>query len=278
VSLVLFFLSLAASASAELIEALVHMRARKLVQGVTALVGEELKKAIYAHPLVAGLSRASTELVSQKATRACKLPSYIPAPVFARALASALDSLVAPKAAPDVTSALPDDSRMKAVLKALAPQGVHRVEDVLKDLEGWYNAGMDRVSGWYKRYSQLVLLILGLLFGVVLNVDLISVTQTVAQSSALRENLVAAARVPPSPTPDASPTGITPAVERLASLSVPLGWKCKDAKDPRAVPRTPLEWTLKVLGLLLTALGVSLGAPFWFDVLNRLSVVRATVK
>jgi hypothetical protein len=66
-------------------------------------------------------------------------------------------------------------------------------------------------------------------------------------------------------------------VDRLASLSVPLGWSADD-KDPRAVPHDALGWTLKVLGLLLTALGVSLGAPFWFDVLNKLSVVRATVK
>jgi hypothetical protein len=34
----------------------------------------------------------------------------------------------------------------------------------------------------------------------------------------------------------------------------------------------------KVLGFLLTALAVSPGAPFWFDVLNTPSVGRAMVK
>jgi hypothetical protein len=38
-----------------------------------------------------------------------------------------------------------------------------------------------------------------------------------------------------------------------------------------------MEWILKVLGLLLTGLAVSLGAPFWFDVLNKIVVVRSTV-
>jgi hypothetical protein len=31
-------------------------------------------------------------------------------------------------------------------------------------------------------------------------------------------------------------------------------------------------------GWLLTALAATLGAPFWFDVLNRLMVIRSTVK
>jgi hypothetical protein len=30
--------------------------------------------------------------------------------------------------------------------------------------------------------------------------------------------------------------------------------------------------------MILTALAVSLGSPFWFDVLNKIIVVRATVK
>jgi hypothetical protein len=38
------------------------------------------------------------------------------------------------------------------------------------------------------------------------------------------------------------------------------------------------SWFLKVLGIFITALAVSQGAPFWFDVLNKFIVVRSTVK
>src|SRR6185436_16022170 len=47
------------------------------------------------------------------------------------------------------------------------------------------------------------------------------------------------------------------------------------------------EWTqgvnlfagmMALAGWLLTIFGISLGAPFWFDVLNKFIVVRATVK
>jgi hypothetical protein len=38
------------------------------------------------------------------------------------------------------------------------------------------------------------------------------------------------------------------------------------------------SWTLKIIGWLLTALAVSLGAPFWFDLLNKFIVIRSAVK
>ncbi|MEG3144919.1 hypothetical protein U1839_09655 [Sphingomonas sp. RT2P30] len=40
-----------------------------------------------------------------------------------------------------------------------------------------------------------------------------------------------------------------------------------------------LAWWLAIVGgWLITAIGVTFGAPFWFDVLNRFMVVRSTVK
>jgi hypothetical protein len=34
----------------------------------------------------------------------------------------------------------------------------------------------------------------------------------------------------------------------------------------------------RLLGWLFTALALSLGAPFWFDLLNKFMVVRSTIK
>jgi hypothetical protein len=41
-------------------------------------------------------------------------------------------------------------------------------------------------------------------------------------------------------------------------------------------PATTQGWRLKALGLLLTIAAVSQGAPFWFDLLNRVTNLRAT--
>ena len=42
---------------------------------------------------------------------------------------------------------------------------------------------------------------------------------------------------------------------------MPLGWRSR--------PEGLVEWAAKVAGLLFTTVALSLGAPFWFDLLNR---------
>jgi hypothetical protein len=48
--------------------------------------------------------------------------------------------------------------------------------------------------------------------------------------------------------------------------------------DPRRFPDDVRGWLLKLLGFFLTALAVSQGAPFWFDLLNKIIVIRSTIK
>jgi hypothetical protein len=71
----------------------------------------------------------------------------------------------------------------------------------------------------------------------------------------------------------------------IEGLGLPIGWDTGD--DPqRKWPgwhwKRDGGWWDQIywhgLGWLLTALAISLGAPFWFDVLNKFIVVRSTVK
>jgi len=74
-------------------------------------------------------------------------------------------------------------------------------------------------------------------------------------------------------------------ISKIEGLGIPLGW-------PAPKPDEKLGWFERVwqqaspvlerpttyLGWLLTAIAVSLGAPFWFDMLNKIMVVRSTIK
>ncbi|MGH7165695.1 MAG: hypothetical protein ACREIS_09260 [Nitrospiraceae bacterium] len=74
-------------------------------------------------------------------------------------------------------------------------------------------------------------------------------------------------------------TRITQLREELQQLQLPIGWAWSNG-DPRRVP-DPHDirgWFMKVLGLLFTTIAVSLGAPFWFDMLNKLINIRAAGK
>jgi hypothetical protein len=57
-------------------------------------------------------------------------------------------------------------------------------------------------------------------------------------------------------------------LDRLRAAGLPIGWSSRNR------PAGLGAWLLKILGLAVTAVAATLGAPFWFDVLNRLGSLR----
>ncbi len=55
-------------------------------------------------------------------------------------------------------------------------------------------------------------------------------------------------------------------LQGVQTAGIPLGWT--------AAPRG-CEWANKIIGLILTIFAISLGAPFWFDVLNKIVSIRS---
>ena len=165
------------------------------------------------------------------------------------------------------------------------------------NLETWYNGTMDRVSGWYKRRAQRSLFLVGFLIAVGLNIDAITIVRELSESSALRQAAVAAvenaAATPSGSQPTDPPSLLSMEYEMarnaIRDIGYPVGW---DEWWP-APQRTQLTCSARSLclrgiyvpyafavamGWLATALAVMLGAPFWFDVLNKFMVIRSTVK
>ncbi len=56
--------------------------------------------------------------------------------------------------------------------------------------------------------------------------------------------------------------GLEDTLNTLSQFDIPLGWV--------VLPQTAFGWFLKIIGLLLTTLAISLGAPFWFDFLRKI--------
>jgi hypothetical protein len=156
-------------------------------------------------------------------------------------------------------------------------------------IEVWFNNAMDRASGWYKRRTQLIVFVIAAAATAAANADTIQIAKTLANDPALREALVAQAQEfaknppPASQGSGAQPQGNTAVgaaqsqaefirenAATLQNLGLKLGWQ--DESKARIV------WLNKILGLLLTSLAVSMGAPFWFDMLNKIIAVRATGK
>lgn len=80
-------------------------------------------------------------------------------------------------------------------------------------LSSWYDSHMERVSGWYKRNIQIMLVYIGLLIALAFNVDTIQIINTLQHNTALSNALAAVTQAyyqryanakPGSPPPNAS--------------------------------------------------------------------------
>jgi hypothetical protein len=231
------------------------------------------------------------------------LPAYIPSRTFALALIDILNAnkAMGADAMASITKFLVDhqnDGGNKAgqALLTLAIDARGDIVAFQRNLEQWYNDAMDRVSGWYKRYTQRALIVVGIILAIAFNVDSLRVARTLWLDRDARQAMVNAAG---SYTKDKSaPTSQSPQdLEKLeaqlqsnvqafsdvtTSSLLPLGWKHPWGYYESYFRSSPKDATFSVLtllaGWLMTALAISLGAPFWFDTLNRFMVVRSTVK
>jgi hypothetical protein len=301
--LVYLLMSLIMTAVRETIESWRKSRAVQLERAIGELLQGDtgLLTDFYNHPLIYGLHRGqrrSATIVQDAGTtkrapgtltglNRHDLPSYIPRETFAAALLDLLGS-----------------GRITHQQLDRAFYGLDRLSGgnlqlVRRELEDWYDGAMDRASGWYRRRTQHILLVLGLAVSLLLNVNSIVIGRHLAvdeQARVYTDRL--AEQITQQGQPQTS-AQIEVFRSQLDQVGLPIGWSdAARAAISASFPTAPDGWSdnrlegrdigfaLAWLGALLsiaagyaiTAFAMMLGAPFWFDVLNRIMVIRSTVK
>jgi hypothetical protein len=302
--------SMICSAVREGIEAWLKTRAAYLERGIRELLhdprGKALARAMYEHPLIYSLYAgkykppAKPDVKPGLLARGVGLPSYIPARNFATALMDIAARGPNPALASDNRAPVLNLETIRANVINIESEPVQRVlltaidsaqgslEQARLNLQDWYDSGMDRVSGWYKRSTQWVLFGVGLTAAVVLNINSITIVDFLYRDDTARAAIVAQAQAASEDT-SFTTGGYQVAKRELDALRLPIGWS-RAWGAPRPVtgldPVTgrPREWDPwnglagPILGWLVTALAATMGAPFWFDLLNKVMVIRSTVK
>jgi len=152
-------------------------------------------------------------------------------------------------------------------------------------LQSWFDDSMERLAGTFKRKTQLFISGLALLVAGLLNVDTLEIATRLQNDGALRDGLVAQARqavaqnAPGSDTASGSQSrAVNPDAikwqQQLGKIRLPIGWGTDDTET--GLPESFGDWWRKVAGILITAVALSLGAPFWFDLLGKLVNLRQT--
>ena len=241
----------------EALASALKLRSKSLLSGVKALLNDEkftgLALELYNHALInptdAGKAATEKDLKHK--------PSYIESKQFAVALIDVLQTAGGDFAqlAKDIEKI--QDPQLRQLLKGMYARAAGKIENLRADVAGWFDTGMERVSGAYKRQTQLICLILGLLVAAFLNIDSFHLFQSLWQHPTL------AAQISMPDTTDAGK-----ALEGLKAL--PIGWK--------GVPALDAGLLLMFVGWLVTASSALFGAPFWFDLLQRMIQLRGTGK
>ncbi len=156
------------------------------------------------------------------------------------------------------------------------------------NVEVWFNDAMDRCGGWYKRWTQKVLLVISIVLVVSTNADTIMLVKRFSRDNALRASIISAAErvVQNNAGNPAENTAGNPAekppdarqalLKEAENIQLPLGWM-SNPNDPfksDQIPNSFPGWLLKGLGLLISVFAISLGAPFWFDILSKFINLR----
>lgn len=261
-------LSLICSSVTELISQLLGWRAQTLEQGVRNLITDPAtREAFYRHPLIRSLGNPT-------ASGERGHPSYLPSDMFALVLLDVLAPAQSDQKAPAKDQ--PVAGELRQALQALAGTAGTNLEVLRGKVEGWFDDVMDRASGWYKRKAQWMLLAVAVVVTGIANADAISLATSLWQSPSLRASVVEAASAYASEQAANGEEGtldeLRQHLDELANRGLPLGW----GGDKVLSSREAGPWASKLAGLLLTALAASLGAPFWFDLVNKLINVRST--
>jgi len=319
------FVSLLSSMINEWFAGVLAMRGRMLWRGVKNLVGSELGQQVHEHPLVAGLKHPTWFAGLSRLLRLnTAWPAYVPTQTFVLGLLSSLDEEKGlPTDAEGLRGAVEkiEDKAVRRALLTLVDNAAGDFEQAKQGIGDWFDASMDEVSGWYKRWSQTMLLGISLAVAMVMGVDSLQIGEELWTDDELRGRVVAAATdyleqhsdsvsaaapaVPP--TVDASGAAAQQAVaadqtaggdasgasevsdreelealvQEFQDLDLPL---ISLAEARRKYPEASFlavfwQWLSgHFLGFLLTGLAASLGAPFWFDLLNRFVNLRAGFK
>lgn len=273
VGLVLMYLllSLICTIINEFIASAFKLRAGNLRKGLENLIDDpNLRAAFYNAPLIKSAERISGP----------KGPSYLPSRTFALSILDMLKKENKVEKFDSVQDALAainelPQSDVKDALLSLAQNSAETVDDFRDSVSTWFDDTMDRAAGIYKRRLQLISIVISLFIAIAVNADSINVTKTLWVDNALRAQIAQSAAQIVS---DAQDVDELMDIEQLQAdlRPLPIGWDVAGPAFATDWYKSFAGWLFKIVGLLITGLAVSLGAPFWFDLLSKITKIRGS--
>jgi hypothetical protein len=250
--------SLVASTIVEWPSAVGDRRAAFLKLALTRSLGPALTAQLLKHEVIRGIAAEAKPSWWGSLPK----PNYLPP----RAVALALGDIARqPNANPSLVKLM---NALKSELAVAGNQAIAIDGEVLFRIERWFTEQMNRTTAGYKRWTQLWTIALALVLTIAFDIDAGRVTNHLLSNAAVRSALAATAsnEVAKQTLAEIQPTAAT-----LAAL--PVGWTRPVSE---AIGNGGPSTFATFAGWAISIIAIGLGAPFWFDLLNRLVSLRQT--
>lgn len=147
----------------------------------------------------------------------------------------------------------------------------------------WFDAMMDRTTGWYKRLTQGWNFCVGIVLAVACNLNVVAMTRALSTNDDLRTALVQKAEAVAKAEgelvakmgPEASAGSrevLRGVMKDFSDAGFPIGWNEKTAETWKKSPISTFFESL--LGWLMAGAAAALGAQFWFDLMKKIINMR----
>lgn len=153
------------------------------------LAGEAAKKVRNLNDF--GKIREASETLEAAITAGRALASEYPDPLGS--LQNGIEALPSGYTKQSLLALLDKTKREMALVSEEIRTGEYAVEKLRVNLESWFNDGMDRFTGWYKRWTRQVSFGVAIVLVVFANADTLTLANRLARDGALRSAITTAA-------------------------------------------------------------------------------------
>jgi hypothetical protein len=213
----------------------------------------------------------------------------------------------------EISNCLPESLRKSLYELALrsrikASDIENQLDHFKKEIETWFDRSMERSSGVYKRNARGFAFLIGFVLAVTLNADTFYIISRLSKDDALRNSIVSTSTELVQNVESTNPNVIERVKDNvdqsLSEITLPIGWNDNILEEQLQIP-TPIKENetleekqkrekekerrkakffgrsvhpvvIMIMGWLVTATAIMMGAPFWFDFLGLFINVRNT--
>ncbi|AFZ23174.1 hypothetical protein Cylst_0848 [Cylindrospermum stagnale PCC 7417] len=154
-----------------------------------------------------------------------------------------------------------------------------------KEIEETFDNSMVRASGVYKRNAKGVAILIGVGIAIIANADAFHIINRLSKDTGIRAAIVSNAGQIVQKNSSADLESVKNQTDQiLTEIALPMGWNDVNLRQQfNWEPNTPrgsaiVNVLTAIPGWILSGIAISMGAPFWFELLGKVVNVRNTGK